>query len=61
LKRAIPHLPDAFEVAVGQGCMGQSDSLDTPVESDESYEASEALLDAAFAQASAAKTLITTN
>ena len=59
--RAVPHLPDAFEVAAGQGCMGQRDSLDTPVESDESYEASEALLNAARTQASAAKTLITPN
>jgi len=32
--------------------MGQKDSLDTPAESDESYEASEALLNAVRAQAS---------
>jgi hypothetical protein len=31
--------------------MGQKDSLDTPAESDESYEASEALLNAMHAQA----------
>ena len=48
---SVPHLPDVFEVRTQQGCMGQKDSLDTPAESDESYEASEALLNAMRAQA----------
>jgi hypothetical protein len=37
--------------------MGQSDTLDTPVESDESYEASEALLNTVRTQTGEAKSV----
>lgn len=37
--RSLPHLPDAFEVATGNGSTAQGTSPDTRPDSDESWEA----------------------